>query len=152
MGFKLIKGRSIKVLEESAGDGDGKQFEADSKTYSDYMYTQHKGHNGHESKFLDNHEGKFDSLFEETGEIYHGEEGFQADDGLSQSRWDDDEEIYDIIDTIVPRTDNIMMPVLTLRVLVIGTMLTVVMSVINTIFSFRANSFVCTSPSSCITK
>ncbi|KAJ3126398.1 hypothetical protein HK100_010274 [Physocladia obscura] len=51
------------------------------------------------------------------------------------------DDIYDIVDSLVPRTDNPMEPVLTFRVLVLGTLIGLAIGAFNTIFSLRSNPF-----------
>ncbi|KAJ3097402.1 hypothetical protein HDU96_000408 [Phlyctochytrium bullatum] len=51
------------------------------------------------------------------------------------------DEIYDIVDAVVPRTDDPTMPVLTFRVWVLGGFFCVALCVANTLFTFRTNSF-----------
>ncbi|KAJ3344396.1 hypothetical protein HDU83_005276 [Entophlyctis luteolus] len=49
--------------------------------------------------------------------------------------------VFDIVDAVVPRHDNAKMPALTFRVLIIGAVSNIAFTTINTIFSFRTNSF-----------
>ncbi|KAI8842535.1 OPT oligopeptide transporter protein-domain-containing protein [Chytridium lagenaria] len=55
------------------------------------------------------------------------------------------DEIYDIVDAVVPRTDDPTLPALTFRVLILGPIFCIVLSCLNTLFTFRTNQFV-TSP------
>ena len=50
-------------------------------------------------------------------------------------------EDYSFLDSIVPKTDDPMTPCFTLRAVVIGTFWAVLLSVFNTILSFRTNPF-----------
>ncbi|KAI9173098.1 OPT super [Blastocladiella emersonii ATCC 22665] len=56
-----------------------------------------------------------------------------------------DEEFESIVNDIVPTTDDVNTPSLTLRVWIIGTVFTVVLGVLNQIFTFRTNSFAVSS-------
>ncbi|KAJ3100620.1 hypothetical protein HDU97_002108 [Phlyctochytrium planicorne] len=51
------------------------------------------------------------------------------------------DEIYDIVDAVVPRTDDPNMPVLTFRVIVLGGLFCVALCCANTLFTFRTNNF-----------
>ncbi|KAJ3243832.1 hypothetical protein HDU78_011734 [Chytriomyces hyalinus] len=51
------------------------------------------------------------------------------------------DEIYTIIDAVVPRSDDPTLPALTFRVWVLGISFGVFLSCINTVFSFRTNTF-----------
>ncbi|KAJ3329140.1 hypothetical protein HDU76_008537 [Blyttiomyces sp. JEL0837] len=51
------------------------------------------------------------------------------------------DEIYDIVDAVVPRTDDPSLPASTFRVWFMGTILCVLYSFINTLFTFRTNPF-----------
>ncbi|KAJ1557981.1 hypothetical protein HK405_014700, partial [Cladochytrium tenue] len=50
------------------------------------------------------------------------------------------DEIYDIVDSVVPRTDDPTLPALTFRVWVISIIFGFLLSLVNTIFSFRTNN------------
>ncbi|KAJ3098029.1 hypothetical protein HDU97_004362 [Phlyctochytrium planicorne] len=52
------------------------------------------------------------------------------------------DEIYDIVDAVVPRTDDPNLPVLTFRVVILGGFFCVVLCCANTLFTFRTNSFI----------
>ncbi|KAJ3094901.1 hypothetical protein HDU97_007452 [Phlyctochytrium planicorne] len=52
------------------------------------------------------------------------------------------DEIYDIVDAVVSRTDDPNLPVLTFRVILLGGFFSIVLTALNTLFSFRTNSFV----------
>ncbi|KAI9346046.1 OPT oligopeptide transporter protein-domain-containing protein [Zopfochytrium polystomum] len=54
---------------------------------------------------------------------------------------DEDDEVYDIVDAVVPRTDDPTLPVLTFRVWVLGTVFGILLSTVNTLFTFRTNTF-----------
>ncbi|KAJ3333658.1 hypothetical protein HDU76_005402 [Blyttiomyces sp. JEL0837] len=51
------------------------------------------------------------------------------------------DEIYDIVDSVVPKTDDPNMPALTFRVWVIGGFFGLILCFVNTIFTFRTNLF-----------
>ncbi|KAJ3093675.1 hypothetical protein HDU96_002107 [Phlyctochytrium bullatum] len=51
------------------------------------------------------------------------------------------EELYDVVDTVVPKTDNPDTPALTFRVWTIGMTFSAILAVVNTIFTFRTNFF-----------
>ncbi|KAJ3094900.1 hypothetical protein HDU97_007451 [Phlyctochytrium planicorne] len=51
------------------------------------------------------------------------------------------DEIYDIVDAVVSRTDDPTTPVLTFRVIVLGGFFSILLTALNTLFSFRTNSF-----------
>jgi hypothetical protein len=51
------------------------------------------------------------------------------------------DEIYDMVDAVVPRTDDPELPALTFRVILLGTMSTLFLSFVNTFFSFRSANF-----------
>ncbi|KAI8842549.1 OPT oligopeptide transporter protein-domain-containing protein [Chytridium lagenaria] len=71
----------------------------------------------------------------ENASVYDGQPG---DNG------DDDEyldEIYDIVDAVVPRTDDPTMPVITFRVVILGGFFCLALCCANTLFTFRTNSF-----------
>ena len=53
-----------------------------------------------------------------------------------------DNEIFEIVDSVVPSYDNPATPVMTFRVWLLGIFLVIVLSVINTLFTFRTNPFV----------
>ncbi|KAI9345220.1 OPT oligopeptide transporter protein-domain-containing protein [Obelidium mucronatum] len=48
-------------------------------------------------------------------------------------------EVYDIVDSIVPRYDNPTLPAFTFRVLLLGSLSNIIFTIINTAFSFRTN-------------
>ncbi|KAJ3096779.1 hypothetical protein HDU97_005585 [Phlyctochytrium planicorne] len=71
-----------------------------------------------------------------------------GDTGMDDDDDDDDfgrdtflDDIYDIVDSVVPTTDNVNTPALTFRVMVIGIILFFSFAVVNTIFTFRTNEF-----------
>jgi len=49
------------------------------------------------------------------------------------------DEIYDIVDAVVPRTDDPTLPALTLRVWILGTFFGFILAAMNTLFTFRTN-------------
>ncbi|KAJ3281751.1 hypothetical protein HDU76_008861 [Blyttiomyces sp. JEL0837] len=49
------------------------------------------------------------------------------------------DEIYDIVDAVVSRTDDPTLPALTFRVWIMGLFWAVVLSIVNTLFTFRTN-------------
>ncbi|KAI9345795.1 OPT oligopeptide transporter protein-domain-containing protein [Zopfochytrium polystomum] len=51
------------------------------------------------------------------------------------------DEIYDIVDAVVPRTDDPTLPALTFRVAFLGIIFNVLLSAVNTLFYFRTNYF-----------
>ncbi|KAI9361229.1 OPT oligopeptide transporter protein-domain-containing protein [Zopfochytrium polystomum] len=51
------------------------------------------------------------------------------------------DEIYDIVDAVVPRTDDPTLPALTFRVIVLGLIFNVLLAGVNTLFMFRTNTF-----------
>ncbi|KAJ3093528.1 hypothetical protein HDU97_009482, partial [Phlyctochytrium planicorne] len=51
------------------------------------------------------------------------------------------DEIYDIVDAVVSRTDDPTLPVLTFRVMILGGFFCVALCCANTLFTFRTNSF-----------
>ncbi|KAI9333197.1 OPT oligopeptide transporter protein-domain-containing protein [Zopfochytrium polystomum] len=51
------------------------------------------------------------------------------------------DEIYDIVDAVVPRTDDPTLPALTFRVIVLGLVFNVMLAGVNTLFMFRTNTF-----------
>ncbi|KAI9349839.1 OPT oligopeptide transporter protein-domain-containing protein [Zopfochytrium polystomum] len=51
------------------------------------------------------------------------------------------DEIYDIVDAVVPRTDDPTLPAFTFRVIVLGLIFNVLLSAVNTLFLFRTNYF-----------
>ncbi|KAJ3098027.1 hypothetical protein HDU97_004360 [Phlyctochytrium planicorne] len=51
------------------------------------------------------------------------------------------DEIYDIVDAVVPRTDDPTLPVLTFRVIILGGFFCLALCCANTLFTFRTNSF-----------
>ncbi|KAJ3212063.1 hypothetical protein HDU82_004031 [Entophlyctis luteolus] len=59
----------------------------------------------------------------------------------SESDLNYQDEIFDIIDAIVPRTDVPSMPALTIRVFVVGVTLGAFLNIVNTLFTFRSNAF-----------
>ncbi|ORY46051.1 OPT superfamily oligopeptide transporter [Rhizoclosmatium globosum] len=50
-------------------------------------------------------------------------------------------EIFDMVDAIVPRTDDPMQPALTFRVILLGFIFSTALATINTVFTFRSFSF-----------
>ncbi|KAI9348646.1 OPT oligopeptide transporter protein-domain-containing protein [Obelidium mucronatum] len=50
-------------------------------------------------------------------------------------------EVYDIVDSVVPRTDDPMQPTLTFRVVFLGFFFGILLSIVNTVFTFRSNFF-----------
>ncbi|KAJ3333657.1 hypothetical protein HDU76_005401 [Blyttiomyces sp. JEL0837] len=78
-------------------------------------------------------------------EVYQngGEEYYQAEyDGQEEMATDTEgynDEIYDIVDTIVPRTDDPSTPAMTFRVFVLGTLFSVLFAFANTLLTFRQN-------------
>ncbi|KAJ3097388.1 hypothetical protein HDU97_004897 [Phlyctochytrium planicorne] len=50
-------------------------------------------------------------------------------------------EIYELVDAVVPRSDNPNLPVLTFRVILLGGFFCVVLACANTLFTFRTNYF-----------
>ncbi|KAI8615149.1 OPT oligopeptide transporter protein-domain-containing protein [Chytriomyces sp. MP71] len=65
-----------------------------------------------------------------------------VEDADEEGEEDYTNEIYDIIDSIVPRSDNPSLPALTFRVWVLGILFGSLLCVANTIFTFRTNPFV----------
>ncbi|KAJ3186399.1 hypothetical protein HK101_009677 [Irineochytrium annulatum] len=61
-----------------------------------------------------------------------------SDDPLDTQSFD---EIYDIVDAVVPRTDDPTLPTLTPRVWVLGTLSCLTLAAANTLFTFRTNTF-----------
>ncbi|KAJ3214742.1 hypothetical protein HDU67_001281 [Dinochytrium kinnereticum] len=61
------------------------------------------------------------------------------DDDVGRDTFMDD--IYDIVDSVVPKTDNVNTPALTFRVVIMGVILLITLSIINTLFTFRTNEF-----------
>ncbi|KAI9357671.1 OPT oligopeptide transporter protein-domain-containing protein [Zopfochytrium polystomum] len=51
------------------------------------------------------------------------------------------DEIYDIVDAVVPRTDDPTIPAFTFRVILLGLGFNVLLACVNTLFMFRTNSF-----------
>ncbi|KAI9351104.1 OPT oligopeptide transporter protein-domain-containing protein [Zopfochytrium polystomum] len=51
------------------------------------------------------------------------------------------DEVYDIVDAVVPRTDDPTIPAFTFRVLVLGFAFALVLASVNTLFTFRTNTF-----------
>ncbi|KAJ3306314.1 hypothetical protein HDU76_004836, partial [Blyttiomyces sp. JEL0837] len=49
------------------------------------------------------------------------------------------DEIYDIVDAVVSRTDDPTLPALTFRVWTLGLFWSIVLAVVNTLFTFRTN-------------
>jgi len=49
------------------------------------------------------------------------------------------DEIYDIVDAVVPRTDDPTLPALTFRVWLLGGLFGILLAVVNTLFTFRTN-------------
>ncbi|KAJ3311176.1 hypothetical protein HDU76_003196, partial [Blyttiomyces sp. JEL0837] len=49
------------------------------------------------------------------------------------------DEIYDIVDAVVSRTDDPTLPALTFRVWILGMFWAIVLSIVNTLFTFRTN-------------
>ncbi|KAJ3092268.1 hypothetical protein HK100_006979 [Physocladia obscura] len=81
-------------------------------------------------------QGELVSMRQKGSEIHE-----EDDDG-------DDEyldEIYQIIDAVVPRTDDPSLPVLTFRVWLIGLFFGAIICIANTIFTFRTNQVVVTA-------
>ncbi|KAJ3238550.1 hypothetical protein HDU78_003436 [Chytriomyces hyalinus] len=74
---------------------------------------------------------------------YHSnyDEGEIEEDGMESDAESDLFEVFDVVDSVVPRTDNPSTPTVTFRVLVIGILGCIINTAINTIFSFRTNSF-----------
>ncbi|KAJ3237305.1 hypothetical protein HDU81_009641 [Chytriomyces hyalinus] len=68
---------------------------------------------------------------------------FVNEEKLHEADDDDDyiDEIYDIIDAVVPRTDDPTLPANTFRVWFLGTLFGVLICAANTIFTFRSNYF-----------
>jgi hypothetical protein len=53
-----------------------------------------------------------------------------------------EDDIYDIVDSVVPKTDNPKLPALTFRVFAMGFFFSALISIVNTIFTFKSNNFV----------
>ncbi|KAI8607070.1 OPT oligopeptide transporter protein-domain-containing protein, partial [Chytriomyces sp. MP71] len=51
------------------------------------------------------------------------------------------DEIYEILDAVVPRTDDVSLPALTFRVWVLGLVFGCLICAANTVFTFRTNTF-----------
>ncbi|KAI9329798.1 OPT oligopeptide transporter protein-domain-containing protein [Zopfochytrium polystomum] len=69
-------------------------------------------------------------------------EGELEENALQNGDYDgEDDAIYDIVDTIVPRTDDPTTPALTFRVIVLGTIMAMVLAGVNTVFTIRSNPF-----------
>ncbi|KAI9347802.1 OPT oligopeptide transporter protein-domain-containing protein [Zopfochytrium polystomum] len=51
------------------------------------------------------------------------------------------DDIYESLDAVVPTTDDPRIPVLTVRVWALGTFFAVMLSAVNTLFTFRSNTF-----------
>jgi hypothetical protein len=81
-----------------------------------------------EGSIIDDDASSFKSSSSSTYDNETPEEGFM-------------EAIYDMVDAVVPPTDNIETPTLTFRVWIMGTLLTLIFSFINTLFTFRSNPF-----------
>ncbi|KAJ3331689.1 hypothetical protein HDU76_002491 [Blyttiomyces sp. JEL0837] len=52
------------------------------------------------------------------------------------------DEIYDVIHAVIPTTDDPTIPALTFRVWLLGTFFAVVLAFLNTLFTFRSNTFI----------
>ncbi|KAJ3094362.1 hypothetical protein HDU96_001716, partial [Phlyctochytrium bullatum] len=74
------------------------------------------------------HHARFDSDPVDDHDLDNGRDTFMDD-------------IYDIVDSVVPRTDNTETPVVTFRVVLIGTVFMVFLATLNTVFTFRTNQF-----------
>ncbi|KAI9353039.1 OPT oligopeptide transporter protein-domain-containing protein [Zopfochytrium polystomum] len=66
------------------------------------------------------------------------EEGYGENEDNGDFFLDD---IYDIVDSIVPRDDDVAMPALTFRVWIIGIFFATLLASVNTMFTFRTNYF-----------
>ncbi|KAJ3106264.1 hypothetical protein HDU97_006715 [Phlyctochytrium planicorne] len=53
----------------------------------------------------------------------------------------EEDEIYDMVDAVVPRGDDPSLPVLTFRVILLGGFFGLIMCILNVLFSFRTNVF-----------
>ncbi|KAI9351832.1 OPT oligopeptide transporter protein-domain-containing protein [Zopfochytrium polystomum] len=51
------------------------------------------------------------------------------------------DEIYDIVDAVVPRTDDPTLPAFTFRVIILGLGFNILLATVNTLFMFRTNYF-----------
>ncbi|KAJ1546500.1 hypothetical protein HK405_007049, partial [Cladochytrium tenue] len=81
------------------------------------------------------------SSFETYG-VYDNDSDGEVEDGYAGDVAGGDlDDIYDIVDTVVLRVDDVNTPVLTFRVWVIGSFFTVLLAIMNTVFSFRTNFF-----------
>ncbi|KAJ3354464.1 mannosyltransferase [Entophlyctis luteolus] len=87
-----------------------------------------------------------DSFAQQLKEQHFGnrtvhEEEFLEYEEDSRANDKDTTDVYDIVDSIVPRYDNPMEPALTFRVIVLGTLTVVILGICNSIFSLRTNLF-----------
>ncbi|KAJ3381532.1 hypothetical protein HDU80_001814, partial [Chytriomyces hyalinus] len=78
-------------------------------------------------------------------EVKANEPEFHTDEKLQtvDAQNDDDyiDEIYEIIDAVVPRTDDPSLPANTFRAWFLGLLFGILICAANTIFTFRSNSF-----------
>lgn len=82
-----------------------------------------------------------DDSFNQTEEHVHQEDHDDQDDVLQDTEALDSKMAHQIADGLVPTDDDPMLPSLTLRVLVIGSLWNVFLAVSNGIFSFRTTDF-----------
>jgi hypothetical protein len=85
-------------------------------------------------------EPEMDGMEHQVGHkyVYHyDEEATGVEDEGDDEEYID--EIYDIVDAVVSRTDDPSLPVFTFRSFVLGTFFAILLSVVNTLFTFRTN-------------
>ncbi|KAJ3214743.1 hypothetical protein HDU67_001282 [Dinochytrium kinnereticum] len=70
-----------------------------------------------------------------------GEFSTNSDSSSEDTKFDVNDDIYDIVDAVVPRYDDPTTPALTFRVWVIGIFFSVILAFVNTLFTFRTNFF-----------
>jgi hypothetical protein len=103
---------------------DDKAFRSETNQFPHYFYNP----DGDE-KYIGGHG--------ELGELY---DAFQESENRLGNLMET--EIYDIVDSVVPKSDDPSMPSLTFRVWLLGTFFIVLLSSLNTLFSFRTNYMV----------